>query len=168
MPTFLLIHVASSLIGIAAGFVVLCGLLTAKRLAGWTMLFLTTTVATSLSGYALPAKHLMPSHIVGAISLVVLAVAIFARYGRHMIGGWRLAYVVSAIVALYLNVFVGVVQSFLKVPTLRELAPTQSEPPFVITQVIVMALFVVLAILAARKFRPNTAPAAAGAGAAKL
>src|ERR1051325_11134024 len=124
------VHVVISLVGLGSGFVALFGLLSARRLDGWTALFLASTVATSLSGFILPADHFMPSPPVGILSLIVLEVAIFARYGRHLAGAWRWIYVVSAVVALYFNVFVFVVQAFLKVPSLKALAPTQSEPPF--------------------------------------
>ena len=153
LATYTLVHVLISLVGIASGLVVLFGLVTAKRLEGWTALFLATTVATSVTGYAFPFEHLLPSHIVGAISLVVLAVAIAARYRFGMRGAWRHVYVVTATLALYLNVFVGVVQSFLKIPALRALAPKQTEPPFVVSQAVVLLLFVVLAIVAAVRFR---------------
>jgi hypothetical protein len=153
LATYTLVHVLISLAGIASGFVVLFGLVTAKRLEGWTAFFLGTTVATSVTGYGFPFHQLLPSHIVGAISLVVLAVAIGARYGFGMRGAWRHVYVVTAMLALYLNVFVGVVQSFLKVPALRALAPKQTEPPFVVSQGLVLVLFVVLAIVAALRFR---------------
>src|SRR5207249_2258956 len=116
---FTLVHVLLSLVGIGAGFVVVAGLLTRKRLNGWTALFLVTTVATSVTGFGFPVDHLLPSHIVGIISLLVLAVAIFALYGLHLRGAWRRIYVVCAAVALYLNIFVGVVQAFLKVPALQ-------------------------------------------------
>ena len=153
MTTLTLVHVLISLAGIVSGFVVLAGLLAGKRLDRWTAFFLTTTVLTSVTGYFFPVHKLMPSHIVGAISLVVLALAIFARYARHLRGPWRSTYVVSAILALYLNVFVLVVQLFLKVPALKALAPTQSEPPFAITQGLVLLLFVVLGIAAVKGFR---------------
>src|SRR5271169_4442955 len=128
--TFTLLHVLISLIGIGSGFVVVSGLLTGKRLDGWTALFLATTVTTSVTGFLFPFDHLLPSHKVGIISLVVLAVAILACYALHLTGAWRRIYVVSALIALYLNVFVAVVQAFLKVPTLKAMAPTQTEPPF--------------------------------------
>ena len=165
MATLVLIHVALSLVGIGSGFIVVYGLITAKRLNAWTALFLITTVATSVSGFFLPAKHLSPSHVVGAVSLLALAFAIYGRYSKQMAGLWRLVYVLGSILALYLNVFVGVIQAFLKVPSLRALAPHQSEPPFAVTQLIVLVLFVALGILAAKKFRVSTAPAAATAAA---
>jgi hypothetical protein len=151
--TFTLLHVALSLIGIFSGFVVAYGLLKAKRLNGWTALFLTSTVATSVTGFGFPVDHLLPSHVVGVISLVVLAVAILARYALHLAGAWRWIYAVSAMIALYLNVFVGIVQAFQKVSALKAIAPTQSELPFLLTQLVVMALFVLLAIIAAIRFR---------------
>jgi len=153
LATFTLVHTLISLVGIGSGLVVLFGLIAGKRLEGWTALFLATTVATSVTGFGFPFDHLLPSHKVGFISLVVLALAIAARYAFHLRGAWRHAYVVTAVLALYLNVFVGVVQAFLKVPALRALAPKQTEPPFVVSQGIVLVSFVVLAIVAAIRFR---------------
>jgi len=150
---FTFLHVLISLAGIASGFVVVYGLLHGKRLDGWTALFLATTVLTSVTGFAFPFDHLLPSHKVGIISLVVLAVVILARYGFHLAGAWRRIYVVGAAVALYLNVFVAVVQAFLKVPALKTLAPTQKEPPFLIAQLVVLVIFIWFTILAAIKFR---------------
>jgi hypothetical protein len=155
LETYTIVHVLISLVGIFSGIVVLFGLLSGKRLDGWTKLFLITTVATSVTGYGFPVDRLMPSHIVGFMSLVVLAIAIFARYRRHLAGLWRWIYVVTAMMALYLNVFVGVVQTFEKVPALKALAPTQTEPPFAMTQFAVLALFVLLSIIAAIRFRPE-------------
>jgi hypothetical protein len=151
--TFTIIHVIISLIGIFSGFVVLFGLLSAHRLAGWTALFLATTVLTSATGFLFHSPF-GPAHVVGIISLVVLAVALFALYGSHLAGAWRWIYVVTALVALYLNVFVGVTQAFQKLSFLQPLAPTQSEPPFIIAQVVVVAIFVVLGFLSIRSFHP--------------
>jgi hypothetical protein len=117
------------------------------------VLFLVTTVATSVTGFGFPVDHLLPSHKVGIISLVILAVAIVARYGLHLAGAWRRVYVICAAIALYLNVFVGVTQAFLKFPALTALAPNQTEGPFVVAQVVVLALFVALTIVATRKAR---------------
>ncbi len=156
MTPFTFVHVVISLVGILTGLVVLFGLIGGKRLDGWTSLFLLTTVATSVTGFMFPFHKLLPSHVVGAISLVVLSIAILARYSRHLAGGWRRTYVISAVIALYLNVFVLVVQLFEKVPALNAMAPTQSEPPFKITQVVVLAIFVVLGIFAAKGFRERT------------
>jgi hypothetical protein len=150
--TFTLVHVLLSLVGIGTGLIVVYGLLTGKRLDGWTAIFLVTTVLTSLTGFLFPVEHLLPSHVIGILSLVALAVAILARYALHMAGAWRWIYVVGAVLALYLNVFVAVVQAFLKVPAVHALAPTQKEPPFLVAQLIVMAFFIVLGIFAARKF----------------
>jgi hypothetical protein len=143
------------LVGIFAGFVVLFGMFSSKKLNGWTTLFLATTVLTSVTGFPFPRDHILPSHIVSIISLVVLATTIFALYFRHLVGPWRWIYVVGAVVALYLNMFVGVVQAFLKVPTLNALAPTQSDPPFIVTRVVVMGIFVMLGIVAVRSFHPQ-------------
>jgi hypothetical protein len=151
--TFTLVHVLISLVGIGSGFVVVYGLLAGKRLDGWTATFLATTILTSVTGFFFPVEHILPSHIVGVISLVALAVALLARYGRHMQKSWRSVYVICAMIALYLNVFVAVVQSFLKIPPVHALAPTQKEPPFLFAQVAVMAIFVVIGIFAVKKFR---------------
>jgi hypothetical protein len=153
LSAFTLFHVILSLVGIGSGFVVVYGLLTSQRLDGWTALFLTTTAATSATGFLFPFHRFLPSHGVGIVSLIVLAVAILARYRYQLAGGWRRTYAITAVVALYLNVFVLIVQSFLKVPALRELAPTQSEPPFQVAQLAALVLFATLAIVAARKFR---------------
>jgi hypothetical protein len=150
---FTLVHVMISLVGIVSGFVVIFGLLAGKRLDRWTALFLTSTVVTSVTGFGFPFDHLLPSHKVGIISLVVLTVAILARHAFHLAGAWRWIYVVSAAIALYLNVFVLVVQAFEKVPSLKAMAPTQSEPPFLVTQLVVLALFIALTILALKRFR---------------
>jgi hypothetical protein len=154
--TFTLVHVILSLIGIFTGLVVLFAMFGSKTASGWTALFLATTVLTSVTGFFFPRDQLLPSHIVGIISLVVLAVAIFAFYVRHLAGPWRWIYVAGAVLALYLNVFVGVVQAFQKAAFLKALAPTQSEPPFIIAQLVVFVLFVVLGIAAVRAFHPRT------------
>lgn len=159
LATFTLVHVIISLVGILAGLVVVFGMLSSKSPGGWTALFLATTVLTSVTGYFFPAEHILPSHIVGAISLVLLAVAIFALYSRRLAGSWRWIYVVTAVASLYLNVFVAVVQSFLKIPALKALAPTQAEPPFVIAQAVTLLVFVVLAALALRSYHPNVGTA---------
>lgn len=159
--TFTVVHTALSLIGIVSGFVVMFGLLGGKQVDKWTALFLLTTVLTSVTGFGFPFDHLLPSHKVGIISLLALAVAILARYPLHLAGGWRRTYVLTAVLALYLNVFVLVVQLFQKVPALKVLAPTQQEPPFLVTQLIVLALFIWLAIAAVKKFR-NEASGALG------
>ena len=153
--TFTLLHVILSLFGIFAGAVALIGMFSSKKLEGWTALFLATTVLTSVTGFFFPSDKILPSHIVGIISLVVLAIAISALYFRHLAGSWRWVYVVGAMTALYLNVFVAVVQSFLKLPALNALAPTQSEPPFVIVQTVVLLIFIALTVVAVRSFHPQ-------------
>jgi hypothetical protein len=152
LATFTLFHVVISLVGIASGLIVVYGLLAGKRFDTLTAIFLLFTVLTSVTGFFFPITHLTPGLVVGVISLVVLAFAIFARYALNLNGIWRLAYVISAMLALYLNVFVLVAQLFLKVPALKALAPTGKEPPFLIAQLTVMAIFVVLTVLAAKRF----------------
>lgn len=151
-PAYTLIHVALSLIGIVSGFAALFGMFKAKRLDRWTALFLITTGLTSLTGFGFPFTHLLPAHKLGILSLLVLAVAVLARYIFHLSGHWRWIYVVTGQLALYFNVFVLVVQAFEKVPALQALAPTQSEPPFLIAQLVLLAAFVVLTIAAVRRF----------------
>jgi hypothetical protein len=155
MGGLLFIHVAISLVGIASGFVVAGGMLGSKHLRGWAALFLATTTLTSLTGFPLPARQLTPGHILGVLSLIALALAIYALYSRKLAGKWRTTYVVTALVAQYFNFFVLVVQLFQKVPGLKALAPTQTEPPFAIVQGMVLVSFVVLGIFAVRRFRPN-------------
>jgi hypothetical protein len=156
LSTFTTVHVIISLIGIVSGLIALFGMLGSKRLNGLTALFLLTTVLTSVTGFTFPFTHLTPGHVVGIISLVVLAIAILARYSFHMAGSWRRIYVVTAAIALYLNVFVLVVQSFEKVPALHALAPTQTEGPFKMAQLAVLVLFIVLTVIAVKKFHPET------------
>jgi hypothetical protein len=152
LPPLVFIHTLISLVGIATGFVVLYEMWGNRRSDRWTAWFLATTILTSASGFLLPAAKFMPSHAVGVLSLVILAVACYARYAKRMAGAWRLGYVLTAVAALYFNVFVLVVQLFLKVPALHELAPQQNEPPFAIAQAVVLVAFVVAGILAARRF----------------
>jgi hypothetical protein len=158
LQTFTHIHVAISLVAILSGLVVLFGLLTGRRLDHWTSFFLLTTMATSVTGFFFPFHGLTPAIVVGIISLLVLIVAIVARYVRHLAGAWRWVYVISATLALYLNVFVLIVQLFQNVPALKALAPKQTEPPFLVAQLLALILFVVLGIVAAIKFRPASFP----------
>lgn len=154
MPPLTLLHVVISLVAIVSGLVVALGLLGNKRLDGWTALFLVTTVLTSVTGFLFfPLKPFLPSHVTGILSLVFLAIALYARYGAAMAGAWRKTYVITAMISLYLNVFVLVVQLFLKVPALHALAPTQSEPPFAIAQGLTLLAFIVLGTRAVKKFR---------------
>jgi len=157
LATFTLVHVLISLVGIGSGILVAYGLLTGKRFDGATAIFLIFTVLTSLTGFLFPFEHLLPSHVIGTISLVALAVAILARYTLHLAGAWRSIYVVTAVLSLYLNVFVLVVQLFRKVPALTALAPTGQETPFVIAQIVVMAVFIVLGVFSVKKFRIQAA-----------
>ena len=162
LTIFTIVHVIISLIGIGSGLVAVFGMLTAKRLDGWTAVFLASTLLTSLTGFGFPFAHLLPSHVVGLLSIVVLGVAVLARYTFRLAGAWRAVYAIGAVVALYFNVFVLIVQLFQKVPGLKALAPTQSEPPFAVTQLVVLALFVALGIAGAIKFRPGALPAVSG------
>jgi hypothetical protein len=155
LTTLTIVHVLISLVGIGSGAVVAYGLLTGKRLDRWTAVFLTTTIATSATGFLFPVDRFLPSHAIGILSLVVLGVAVFARYSKHLEGRWNPAYIVTALTAQYLNVFVLVVQSFLKVPALKALAPTQTEPPFAIVQGIVLLGFIALTVAATLKARSN-------------
>jgi len=159
VEAFTVLHVVISLIGIATGLVALVGLIGGKRLEGWTAVFLATTVLTSLTGFAFPIEKLTPALIFGVISMIVLAVALAARYKYDMQGRWRLTYIVSSTFALYLNAFVAIVQSFLKIPALHELAPTQAEPPFAIAQLALLAAFIWLGLRASTRFRSSPAAA---------
>ena len=154
MPTILFVHVALSVVGLLAGFVAVYGLVVSRWLGKTTALFLLSTAATSATGFALPADHLLPSHIVGIVSLVVLAIAALALYSFHLIFKWRWIYVVAAVLSLYLNMFVLVAQAFAKIPALHALAPTQTEPPFAIAQGIVLVIFIAIGALAVKRFRP--------------
>jgi hypothetical protein len=153
LHAFTIVHVIISLIGILSGLVVLAGLLVAKRFDGWTALFLVTTVLTSVTGFFFPFHGFTPAIGVGIISLIVLAIAVVARYAFKLAGAWRWIYVVTSIMALYFNVFVLIAQSFQKAPVLKALAPTQSEPPFQIAQLFTLVLFIVLTIMGIRRFR---------------
>jgi hypothetical protein len=160
LAAFTQFHVILSLIGIVSGIVVAFAMLNSRRMPAMTAIFLFTTVATSVTGFMFPFETFGPPEIVGVISLVVLAAALAALYLYKLAGAWRWIYVATAMVALYLNVFVGVVQTFQKVPFFNALAPTQKEPPFAVAQGIVLLAFIALGIVAAKKFRP-TPPGAA-------
>ena len=159
LSTFVTVHVIISLIAIVSGLVVMFGLLTSKSMPGLTAIFLLFTILTSATGFLIPplvSEKLLPSHIVGALSLVLLAIACIALYGMKLSGAWRWIYAVTALLSLYLNVFVLVIQGFLKVPALHALAP--GEPPggpvFAVVQLIVLVFFVIVTIGAVRRFRP--------------
>lgn len=154
---YTIIHTLISLIAIFTGFVVLFGLFAGKRLDGWTKWFLITAVATTVTGFFFPFHGFTPAVKLGIITVPVLAITIYTRYARQLGGAWRWVYVIGAVLSLYFNVFVGVVQAFEKIPGLKAIAPTQTEPPFKLTQLVVLALFIVLGILAAIRFRPEPA-----------
>jgi hypothetical protein len=156
LHAFTVFHVALSLIGILTGFIVVFGMFGAKRMNGMTVLFLLTTVLTDVTAFMFPNDHITPGIILGIISSVFLVVAIIARYGLHLSGGARGIYAVTAVFSLYTNFFALIAQSFGKIPALHSLAPTGKEPPFFIAQGIALVLFVVFAIIAAKKFRPAT------------
>jgi hypothetical protein len=155
IENFTILHTAISLIAIASGLIVLAGMLRARRLPGWTAVFLVTTILTSVTGFMFPISGLTPAIVFGLISIVILVIALAALYLQHLSGAWRWIYVTTALVALYLNVFVLIVQSFQKLPALQKLAPTQSEPPFLIAQAVALIAFLILGAMAARKFRPD-------------
>jgi hypothetical protein len=159
LSTFTTVHVIISLIGIVSGIIVMFGPLGSSRMPGLTAIFLLFTILTSATGFLIPpllSEKLLPSHMVGILSLVLLAIACIALYVMKLSGPWRSAYVVTAMISLYLNIFVLIIQAFLKVPALHALAPSvpPSEPPFAIVQGIVLVFFVIVIIGAVRRFRP--------------
>ena len=153
LTTFTFLHILISLVGIGSGFIVVLGLIAGSPLPRWTALFLATTALTSLTGFLFPFKGITPGIVIGVLSLVVMLVMVIARYAAHLNGAWRGAYVITTALALYFNFFVLIVQAFRKVPALRAMAPTQSESPFKITQLIVLAVFVLMSVLAWKRFR---------------
>jgi len=157
---FTIVHVIISLVGIGSGFVVIYGFLTAQRLDRWTAVFLAFTILTSVTGFFFPFERFTPAHAVGILSLLVLGAALVARYQKHVAGPWRTTYVICAMVAQYFNFVVLIIQSFQKVPALEALAPTQSEAPFLATQIIALAIFVGLGIAATSRFRTASHSAA--------
>jgi len=154
---YTIVHTLMSLVAIFAGFAVVFGMLAGNRLDVWTKWFLITAVATTVTGFFFPFHGITPAIKLGIISLVVLVVTIYARYTKHLAGAWRWIYAIGAVLTLYFNVFVGVVQSFEKIPALHAMAPTQTEQPFKLTQLSVLGLFVVLGFVAAIRFRPAPA-----------
>lgn len=153
--TFTQVHVWLSLIGIASGFVVVFGMIGGLRLSALTAFFLITTAATVVTGFLFPFKGITPGIVVGILTAIALLLAAIARYGAHLSGAWRGTWVIAAILSLYFNFFVLIVQSFEKVPALRRLAPTQSAMPFKLAQLVALAAFIVLTVLAMKKFRPG-------------
>jgi hypothetical protein len=161
LTAFTWVHTILSLVALIAGTVVVAGLLASHALDGWTTLYLATAVATNVTGFFFfPGTGFDAAQVVGVISSVALGLAILGRYVFHLAGAWRWIYAVGAVVGLYFLVFVGIAQAFGKVPALHALAPTQSEPPFAITQLVVLVIFVVVAIAAALKFHRGTAAGA--------
>jgi len=160
VAAFTELHVIISLIGIATGIVFVAGMVAGKWLDGWNLAFLVTTILTSVTGFFFPIKQIGPPHIVGGISLIVLAAALFAFYARGRGGAWRVVYIVTAVFALYLNAFVGVVQTFLKIGFFNRLAPTGHEPPFMVAQAAVLIFFIILGWQAVRRTMPGTLRAA--------
>jgi hypothetical protein len=167
--TLTLGHTIISIVAIVAGLVVMGGLIAGMRIDGWTGIFLVTSALTSITGFFFPFTTLTPSQWIGIISLVILPFVVAARYWKHLQGGWRGTYVVGTVLVLYLNFFVLMVQLFRRIPALLVAAPKQTEPPFVLSQLLVLALFVWLGLAAYRRFRPQavvtakqaTAPSAA-------
>jgi len=156
LSAFTTLHVIISLIGIASGIIVMFGMLGSNRMPGWTALFLLTTILTSVTGFLFPFTKLLPSHMIGILSLVLLAIACIALYGMKLSGAWRWIYAVTALISLYFNVFVLVIQGFLKIPALTALAPGNppSGPVFAVVQGLVLLFFVLVIIGAVRRFRP--------------
>jgi len=154
LATLTAVHTGISLIAIVAGFPVMAGLSRGGVAPFWTPLFLVTAIATSVTGYFFPFNGVLPSHIVGAVALLILAVTLYAAYGAHYAGSWRWIYAAGIVASQFLLIFVLIAQAFAKVPLLKALAPTQSEPPFAIAQLIAFAIFVVLGFRAARRFTP--------------
>lgn len=159
MTVYTFIHVLISLIGIASGLVVLVGFLTGRRLEASTLIFLVATLATSLTGFGFPFKDFTPAIGVGILSLLVLLPAIAGRYVFHRVGIWNATFVVGSVIALYFNVFVLIVQAFLKIPALHALAPNGAEPPFVIAQGLALVGFVIAGFVAVKRLRPVAAQA---------
>ena len=153
LALFTLAHVAISLAAIATGLVVAGGLLSSRRLDQMTAAFLVTTAATSVTGFLFPVTGFLPSHAFGILSMLVLPVVIYARYFRKLADRWRTVYVITAMLVLYLNFFVLIAQLFLRLPALKELAPKQAEPPFLVSQLVLLAFFAALTVAAARRFR---------------
>jgi len=154
---FTTLHVIISLIGLVSGVVAVAAMLADKRPGPWTAVFLCSTVLTSATGFLFHSAKIGPPHILGVLSLIVLALACAALYGFRLRGAWRPVYVISALLALYFNAFVAVVQAFDKIAALKALAPTGSEPPFLVAQLVLLGVFVALGVLATRRFHPMLA-----------
>ena len=157
MDVVLITHVIISLLGIVSGYVVIGGMLQAQRQPRWTAFFLVTTVLTSATGFLFPFVKLLPSHILAILSLIILPISIYALYGKKLVGHWRQIYVITAIVAQYINVLVLIIQAFLKLPPLKVLAPTPSpaEPAVIAAQTVNLLAFIALGYLATKRFHPT-------------
>ena len=162
IATFTLLHVELSLVGIAAGFVVMAGLIARSFFDRWNVLFLVSTSASVATGFAFPVSRITPAHIFGLLTTIALVLAVLARYRYRLGGKWLQTYIASTAIALYLNSFIAVVQAFQKLPALRSLAPTQSEAPFAAAQLFVLILCVGLAVAASKKLRGVPLPSGAG------
>jgi hypothetical protein len=152
---YTIIHTLIGLVAIFTGLVILGAMLFGSRANGWTKWFLITAVATTVTGFLFPFHGVTPAIILGIITVPVLAITIYARYSRRLAGAWRWIYVVGAVMSLYFNLFVLVVQAFEKVPALHAIAPTQTESPFKLTQFVVLVASISLAIVAVIRFRPE-------------
>jgi hypothetical protein len=163
LTAFTLFHTALSLVQLVSGIIVVIGLVASRVSAPWFWIYLVSAIATSATGFGFPVDKFLPSHAFGIISLVLLLLVILARYTFHLAGAWRWIYAVGLVITVYLDAFVAIVQAFLKIPSLHALAPNGSEPPFAIAQGILFVIFVVLAIAAAKRFRPETTVVPRGA-----
>jgi len=163
LAAFTWFHTALSLVQLVSGIVVVIALVGGRSGGAWLWIYLVSAIATSATGFAFPVDKFLPSHAFGIISLVLLLLVILARYAFHLAGAWRWIYAIGLVITVYLDAFVAIVQAFLKIPALHAFAPTGSEPPFAVAQIILLVIFVVLAIMAVRKFHPGPALGAQGA-----
>ena len=158
IPVFLTLHVTLSLLGIVSGLAVAATLLRGRYPVAVTAIFLASTILTSATGFPLPPYGFDPPRVVGTLSLVLLALAVLGLYAYKLAGWWRSIYIGTAMAALYLNCFVAVIQSFQKIPAINALAPTQTEAPFVIAQVVLLLAFVAIGVAAIRHKHPPLSP----------
>lgn len=163
LSAFTWFHTALSLVQLVSGIIVVIGLVGSRVSAPWLWIYLVSAIATSVTGFGFPVDKFLPSHAFGIISLILLLLVILARFTFHLAGAWRWIYAVGLVITVYLDAFVAIVQAFLKIPSLHALAPNGSEPPFAIAQGILFVIFVVLAIAAAKRYRPETTVVAQGA-----
>lgn len=158
LGTLTQVHTVISLLAILIGVVMLVEMLGTPLPSSVGLTFLLLAVLTSATGFLFPFNGVLPSHVTGVIALAVLAVALYARFGAHLAGAWRWIYAAAVVASVYFLMFVGVAQMFLKIPAFQQSAPTQSEPLFLIAQVIVLAAFLVIGVASARRFRPGGSP----------